>query len=287
MGMELSNIGNLTVENNVVDSLSTITTEALRVEHCTDVHAFNNRRINGDLARAGRSYQISLAALLFWLPTTGAETVTIPAGAETRENDRNTAVPFSAAGNVSSQQIYSPSLFPVISAPGEFFQLDGIGFRLSSRGTVGFGSQATFDRVEIVLSTGNGPFTTSFEQNHGDNILIVYDQALTLRGTVPPGTTPSSFDLQIPFTNPFLYNPSEGALVVEIRKYGGGEVLSTLAGAEVSGVTYYTKTIFGVGTANNFGMETQISYQVVPEPSSLAFFVGGLVIFGAATLKRR
>src|SRR5688500_11286576 len=152
----------------------------------------------------------AMLAMLLWLPTAAAETWTIPSGAETRENSRNIGAPFSIRDDIVAQQIYSSSLFPALSTPGQFLQLDGIAFRLSTQGTISFSSEATFDRVEILLSTGNGPFSTSLPQNHGGNISTVYDQALTLRGNVPPGTIPSSFDLQITFTTPFVYNPSEG-----------------------------------------------------------------------------
>jgi hypothetical protein len=219
----------------------------------------------------------ALLALLLLLPTVTAEMVTIPNGAETQENQYNIGEPFSRSGNIISQQLYSSSLFPELSSAGQFLRLDALGFRLSSQGTISFPSEATFDRVEVLLSTANGPFSASLEQNHGDNVFVVYDQALTLSGNVPPGTTPSNFDLQISFTTPFLYNPSEGALVVEIRKYGGGETLSGLAGADIPGSTFYFDRGFGVQTLNNAGLETRFSYQVVPEPTTSLILLCGAV----------
>ena len=238
---------------------------------------------SGARFRIWSSYQFVMLAMLLWLPTTGAETVTIPNGAETRENPGALAVPFAAGGDVSSQQIYPPTLFPQVSALGQLFRLDGMAFRLSSLGTSSFGSEAAFDRVEILLSTSNGPFTTSFEQNHGLNLLSVYNRPLTLMGNVPPGTTPSAFDLQISFDIPFFYNPSTGNLLVEIRKYGA-ERLSGLAAAEIPGATFYSKTIFGVETVLG-GLETQFSYQVVPEPRTSIILLAGVVALWIA--KRR
>jgi hypothetical protein len=226
--------------------------------------------------------QIAILAMFLWLPATGAETVTIPAGAETRENPGALAVPFAAFGDVSSQQIYPPSLFPQISTPGQFLQLDGLAFRLSSLGIDSFSSTAAFDRVQVLLSTSNGPFTTSFEQNHGLNLLAVYDRPLTLMGNVPPGTTPSAFDLQISFDIPFLYDPSSGNLLVEIRKYGT-QSLSGLAAADIPGGRFYSKTMFGVETYSG-GLETQFSYQVVPEPRTSIILLAGA---GALWLAKR
>jgi hypothetical protein len=51
MGMELSNIQNLTVENNIVDIDTTDALKAIQTWDCGKVQAFNNRPINGDLAR--------------------------------------------------------------------------------------------------------------------------------------------------------------------------------------------------------------------------------------------
>lgn len=202
-----------------------------------------------------------------------AETLVIPTGAETRENVYNITLPFSSPGDIRSQQIYSPSLFPVLPAPGQAYQLDGVAFRLSSHSIGGFSSQATFDRVEVRISSSSGPFTSSLNQNHSANMIVVYDQRTTLQGRVPPGTTPSEFDLHLSFSTPFYYSPSDGSLVLEVRKYGGrSPILSTLAGADIPGVTYYYGTIDGsfTDTSGRIGLETRFQYQVVPEPS---FFV--------------
>jgi hypothetical protein len=209
-----------------------------------------------------------------------AETLIIPQGAETRENVFNSGFPFSIPGNISSQQIYSSSLFPTLSEAGQLFQIDGLAFRLSSAGPDPRGAVATFDRVEIIVSSGNGPFTLDLAANHGANQLIVYDGPLTLSGNVPGGTTPSAFDLAISFENPFLYNRSTGSLIVEIRKYGSGE-MSVLAAAEIPGTTFFSRSADGTETLGNIGLETQFHYQVVPEPN-----VSTLVVLGLLTLMR-
>ena len=50
-GIYVANTNSATIENNIVDSLPTNSVEALRISDCGYVHVFNNRRINGDLAR--------------------------------------------------------------------------------------------------------------------------------------------------------------------------------------------------------------------------------------------
>ena len=49
MGMELSNIGNLTVENNIVDIDTTDALKSIQAWDCGKVQAFNNRRSTGEL----------------------------------------------------------------------------------------------------------------------------------------------------------------------------------------------------------------------------------------------
>jgi hypothetical protein len=50
-GINLANVNRATVENNIVDSPSASPNNAARITDCASVHVFNNRRINGDLAR--------------------------------------------------------------------------------------------------------------------------------------------------------------------------------------------------------------------------------------------
>jgi hypothetical protein len=217
-----------------------------------------------------------------------AATMTIPQDAETRENPSTRPYPFSFSGDLRSQQVYSSGFFPTLSLPGQLFQIDSIAFRLASDGSFGFITEATFDRVEVLISSSTGPFTLDLEQNHGLNRQVVYDDALTLSGSVPPGTTPSLFDLNINFTSPFLYNPAAGALVIEIRKYGF-DGMPTLGAAEIPGVIFYFQDgpQRPIQTSGNLGLETQISYQVVPEPSAVILgILGFVVVLGLAKRNR-
>jgi hypothetical protein len=96
-----------------------------------------------------------------------------------------------------------------------------------------------------------------------------------LSGNVPGGTTPSLFDLQIQFSSPFLYNGTE-ALVVEIRKYGSGELGRVIGAAEIPGTIFYTRSD-RTETFGTFGPESQFNYQVVPEPSAIKLLGMGLL----------
>jgi hypothetical protein len=209
-----------------------------------------------------------------------AETLVIPQGSETRESPSSTFYPFGIEGDISSQQIFPSSLFPVLGEAGQVFQLDGMALRLASGGNFGFSLSATFDQVEIVISSGNGPFSLDLAANHGANQQIVFDGPLTLSGTVPPGTTPSSFDLHIQFETPFFYNTSSGPLIVEVRKYGDREWLAALgATREVPGMIFFTRSADGTERDNGFGLEVAFDYQVVPEPSAAALLLFGLLFF--------
>lgn len=213
-----------------------------------------------------------------------AETLVIPQSAETRESPSSTFYPFGGPGDISSQQIFPSSLFPVLGEPGQVFQLDGMALRLASGGNFGLSLSATFDQVETVISSGNGPFSLDLAANHGANQQIVFDGPLTLSGTVPPGTTPSLFDLHIQFETPFFYDASAGPLIVEIRKYGSGELAALGGTREVPGMIFFTRSGFSTERDNGFGLEVAFDYQVVPEPSVGALLLLGLLSLGC--LKR-
>lgn len=215
-----------------------------------------------------------------------AETLTIPQGAETRENVFNSSFPFSIPGDISSQQVFSSALFPALSQPGQAFQIDGMAFRLGSQGTFGGGTAAAFDRVEILLSSSLGPFTLDLERNHGANMQVVYDGPLTLSGAVPAGTMPSLFDLQIGFGDSFIYDPSRGALVIEIRKYGSAALTTVIGASDAPGTTFFQRNASGTESFGNIGPETLLNYQIVPEPRvEILFFVGLLGLM--ARLRKR
>lgn len=181
------------------------------------------------------SYLILSATLM--AGTANAETLFIPQGAETRENVGGSAHPFSAVNDAASQQTYPTTLFPAIT-PGQSFQIDGLAFRLSSAGSFQLGASASFDRVEVLISSRPGPFTPDWVANHGANQLVVFDGPLSLSSTVPAGTTPSVFDLAIDFENPFLFDPQSGSLIVEIRKYDADGLNLVLAAAQIPGACF-------------------------------------------------
>ena len=107
----------------------------------------------------------------------------------------------------------------------------------------------------------------------------MYDGPLSLSGGVPPGITPSLFDLAIDFETPFFYNHLTGALIVEIRKYGSEELGSVIGAAELPGTTFFYRSADGTQTLGNIGLETEFRYQVVPEPSAAALLLFGLLSF--------
>ena len=231
---------------------------------------------------------IYLTAFFAWMAlSVSADSLTVPEGAETRENVHNAGFPLSLPGDIISQQVFAFTLFPILSQPGQVFQIDGLAFRLSSAGPDPDSASATLERVEILVSSGNGPFTLDLTANHGANKIIVYDGPLTLSGNVPGGTTPSLFELQIDFENPFFYDRSPGSLVVEIRKYGSSGLGRAIGAAQVPGTRFYYQSGGRTDSSGDAGPETFFHFQVVPEPSVNVLLALGVVTLALIKFKRK
>jgi hypothetical protein len=133
-------------------------------------------------------------------------------------------IPFNVELERRAQQIYAPSLFPVLSEPGSFFRINSIAFRLNASSPDPGSSSAIFDQLQIYFSTSDRAFASGFvfgtplDQNNGlDKKLSFNQQGVRLSGTHPaPG--PAPFDIKFNLSAPYDYNPEKGSLVLEIWK---------------------------------------------------------------------
>src|SRR5581483_11935447 len=116
------------------------------------------------------------------------------------------------------QQVYSSTEF---SAP---ISITGIDFRVS-----GFepAFSATLPSIQIDLSTTSAAvdhLSDTFADNVGADDTVVFAKgALTLSGSAGgnPGVF-KSFDVHIALTTPFVYDPSLGNLLLDVRNFEGG-----------------------------------------------------------------
>ena len=116
------------------------------------------------------------------------------------------------------QEIYGAAEFP--TNPIFISQLR---FRPNLSGVAPFST--TISNLEVHLSaTSRRPdqLSTTFASNVGTNDTIVFQGALTISSQVSgPAGGPKEFDIIVPLTTPFVYNPAAGNLLMDIRNYSG------------------------------------------------------------------
>lgn len=190
------------------------------------------------------------------------------------------------------QQVYAASEFASLSRPLKITQ---IAFRPDAE--MGSAFSSTLSDIQINLSTtSKAPdnLSTTFAENVGSDDTVVFN-----RGSLPvssadtgPSAGPKNFDIIINFTNPFIYNPSVGNLLLDIRKFSS-DTTTAFDGAFIPGDS--VSVVFAVGDAslatanqpaNTFGLATQFTATPVPEPSE-ALGVLALGAFGGGSLLKR
>ncbi len=123
--------------------------------------------------------------------------------------------------------------------------------------------------MQFDLSTNTeavSSLSPTFAANVGGNDQIVYNSALTLTsaGTSASGAGP--FDVIVKLTNPFLYNPAAGNLVLDIRNFGPlsgpNPAIFLDLGADPSTRLVFAdnSTTAATGSIQNFGLATQFTF---------------------------
>jgi hypothetical protein len=123
---------------------------------------------------------------------------------------------------VHIQTVYARSLF---TNTGPML-IQEIRYRPSA--TYGRAFTSTIPNLQLNLSTTSvnpEALSTTFANNRGPNDTLVFQGPLTLssRFTGPAGG-PKAFDMIIPLQNAFLYDPSAGNLVIEVRNFSNNQV---------------------------------------------------------------
>jgi hypothetical protein len=212
--------------------------------------------------------------------------------------------PFNYYGSSGSrvQEIYASSFFPGSEL------INGFSFRAypGAAPSLFFGNSVDISDVVIQLSTtaagasesGSLPSAT-FAHNLESDATTVFSGALDLT-TAATGTDPQPFDYTVSFSQPFLYNPAAGNLLLDVMIPSG----ATVSGTGFGFLTFDTVNtiddgIYSVvnlsdggaatGTLSTAGAITafSVSSPAVPEPSTWLMMVTGFGILGAAMWKRR
>jgi hypothetical protein len=188
-------------------------------------------------------------------------------------------VPLDTGGPERFQQVYGSSLF------GDYSQgllIGGLVFRVDA--FVGHAFSTTLSDVEIHLSTTprspDGLFPV-FDLNVGsDDRIVVRREARPLDGCCGGGVL-NAWSIFFDFRSaPFLYDPNGGNLLLDIKVFNGASTAPfdavDLPGDSVSSAFAYGSTIPTSGQPSSLGLAT-LFVQVVPEPSSIALLLLGLV----------
>lgn len=132
------------------------------------------------------------------------------------------------AANYRSQGVYGSANFP------QDIGLLITELRFRPDRYYGTAFSTTIPNIQINLSTTTRnpeSLSSTFANNVGPDNTVVFNGPLTLSSAFTgPAGGPKDFDIVIPLTTPFLYNPAAGNLLVEVRNSSGSAVASHLGG---------------------------------------------------------
>ena len=242
----------------------------------------------------------TIGALLLAL-TSAAPAVTLvtPIGFGGTEGNTSSRAPLHRDA-LREQNLYGSSLFPA----GLPLSITEIRYRRDSTFNASHSDTytETFNAgdIEIWLSTtavADDALSTTFANNIGANELLVHDGPLTINSTDTSSLSPKPFDIIISLETPFVYDPSQGNLLVDFK-------ISTAL--PISGVEHDVVDAPGDGLsrvlfigafgdtsdpnapvanlAQSVGPVTEFVFDVIPEPSTTLLAVPALAVLA---LRRR
>lgn len=184
----------------------------------------------------------------------------------------NNCFPFACAP-MNYQQVYSASGF---SGPVDIY---GISFKTAQDG---FGHAMGPTPVTLTIdfsTTGVTPttITGNFAANRGSDDKIVFSGTATLSSSGG-----NVFDITIPFTSSFRFDPNQGNLLVGMNVTQGWQITafeanrSTLMGRNYNG-----------SAGAEYGLSTRFLTTPIPEPETWAMMASGLLLLGAVARKRQ
>ncbi|HEY7388923.1 MAG TPA: PEP-CTERM sorting domain-containing protein [Bryobacteraceae bacterium] len=209
-----------------------------------------------------------------------ADVAVVPNAQATMEGNDNNFGPF-FDNSVRYQQVYSASQFP--TGP---VTITGIAFRPD--GSVTDSSLIIrFDSVRFDLSTTSstpGTLSTQFANNVGPDDSTVFNSFVFVHAPVtgPPGG-PKDFTVTFALS-PFIYNPSAGNLLLDVRAFESGGGISAPFDAESNSpfTAHVDAPSIGATTGSVFatGLVTEFQVTPVPEPSTLVLDLLSALLIG-------
>jgi hypothetical protein len=219
----------------------------------------------------------TMLGLVMWAILAGsiasAAVLVVPNNLAATEGNTNNVYPFNIDSFPSTQryqQVFAGSAFASVSGPQLITQ---IAFRPD--GPNGFPFSSTIANIQFNLSTTNAAIdglSLIFADNVGSDDTVVFSGSLSLSSadTGPP-EGPKAFDIVINLQVPFLYDPSAGNLLLDVRNISGGNTTTFDAEVTSGDPVSRTSTFFGnvnsptADFADTLGLVTQ--FTITPAPA--------------------
>ena len=220
-----------------------------------------------------------------------AAAVVVPNANLAVEAGEENRFPLLVNGGQRYQQVYAASQFGALAGGGEL--ITGMVFRPDSPDGGAFGP-LTVNNLTISLSTTStvpGGMSTVFANNiGGDNTVVLAGSTTISSSDLPgPGNT-RAFDVVINFDSPFLYNPANGNLLLDILNADpSSNSLGLFFDAAGTGSTSVDRVwgpegnpgaASGTTQVGSNGLVTQFFSTPIPEPTTLALAAVGLLGVG-------
>jgi hypothetical protein len=227
-------------------------------------------------------FAASSLLLLLCAPLARADGIVVPNTLATVEGNDNNFGPF-FNNSVRYQQVFSASQFPSSTGP---LMITQIAFRPD--GSVTDPSLIIrFDSVQIDLSTTSrtpSTLSTLFASNVGADDTTVFNSFVFVNAPVtgPPGG-PKDFTVAFAL-NPFIYDPSAGDLLLDVRAIESGGGISAPFDAESNNpfTAHLDAPDISATSGTSFatGLVTEFQFTPVPEPSTLVLASLGTLLVG-------
>ena len=236
-------------------------------------------------------WSLLLTSLLVLFPALApAATLVLPSATATTEGNTNLYNPFDLAlfriDNTRFQQAYAGPAFGALPVA-----ITEIAFRQDRFATP---FSTVLPDIQMSFSTtarAVDGLARRWEDNLGPDKVVFQTGDLAL-SSAPSTASPRPFDITIPLPTPFVFNPAQGNLLLEVINYGGGSSTpfdaTDVLGDEVSRLWINTDGGAFAPEGNNdfsasIGLVTHFTYTVIPEPSAAAL----LTVFLAIGQRRR
>jgi len=191
-------------------------------------------------------------------------------------------LPFSYNTPISlrCQQVYNASAF---SSASQGCRITALAFNIWSRNVLASSQDAQID-FSTTSRSENG-LSTTFADNVGSDDTVVFARGLLTIDPEGPGAPPG-FSVLIQLTNPFIYRPANGNLLMDVRIFQGatgaggppGDLDASDGLADGTSRVYAFSVGSTAGTADTIGLVTGFVVTPVPEPGTGVLLLVGLLV---------